>query len=196
MDGPIAGQPRSALGASRTGSIQAVARTIDPVRFVGASWWLALVAIAVLQGAHDGLHEHLELPPLLHLVRDAALAVPAAALALVAGAFAIARLPGASGRGSIRARIAWVCVVGCAFAVLSIPGNQLHGTLFGAEAEEGLSVLTDLALDAVIALVGALLALIPFALAVGLPVAATDPSDLESSPRLRPGLTVAERSSK
>ena len=57
---------------------------LDPTAVVLTSWWLAFAAIAVLQQAHVGLHEHNELPPLLHLVRDASLAVPSAAVAVIA----------------------------------------------------------------------------------------------------------------
>ena len=48
----------------------------------------ALIAIVVLQQAHSDLHEHLELPVALHLLRDGALAVPAAGLALLAATLA------------------------------------------------------------------------------------------------------------
>lgn len=155
---------------------------IEPLTFVGASWWLALVAIAVLQQAHDGLHEHLELPPLLHLGRDAALAVPAAALAIFAGTFASNRVAGARRLDRVAAAATWIAVTAVVFALLSIPGNQLHGTLFGAEEEEELSPLADVVLDAGIALIGALLALIPFIAVVGRPTAPSfSPPELAES---------------
>ena len=183
--------PRVRSGLART--ITAAGSSIDAVAFIAASWWLAAVAIAVLQQAHDGLHEHLQLPPLLHLVRDGALAVPAAAVALLAGVVS-AHI---AGGGGFRQRVVFVIVGAAAFALLSIPGNQLHGALFGAEEEE-LSLLADALLDGGLAFIGALLALIPFGLVIGLPAAArTDPLVPEPSRGHRPGPgDVVARSSK
>ena len=47
-----------------------------------AAWLLALVGIWASLAAHAGAHEHIELPPVLHLLRDGSLAVPLAAAAL------------------------------------------------------------------------------------------------------------------
>ena len=185
--GRLAEAVRSALG------------TIEPLVFVAVSWWLAVVAIGVLQGAHDGLHEHLELPPILHLVRDAALAVPAAASAVLIGVLATGATFGATRARRSAARVVWVVATAAAFAVLSIPGNALHGVLFGAEAEEELSPLADALLDGAIALIGALLALVPVALVIGPPMAAIDRSDPSPDPArgLRPGPgDLVARSSK
>jgi hypothetical protein len=187
--------PRTRSGLAR--SITAGGSSIDPMVFIGASWWLALVAIAVLQQAHEGLHEHLQLPPLLHVVRDGALAVPAAAVALVAGVVSAHSAGGGVGRRQAGERVVFVAVAATAFAVLSVPGNQLHGALFGAE-EEGLSFLADTLLDGGLAFIGALLALIPFGLVIGLPTAVpTDPLVPEPSRGHRPGPgDVVARSSK
>ncbi len=192
-DGSTAPRVRSELARTLT----AAGSSIDAVAFVAASWWLALVAIAVLQQAHEGLHEHLQLPPLLHLVRDGALAVPAAAVAVLAGVVSAHVVGGGVGRRRTRERLVFVVVAAAAFAVLSIPGNQLHGALFGAEEEE-LSFLADALLDGGLAFIGALLALIPFGLVVGLPTAApTDPLVPELSRGHRPGPgDVVARSSK
>lgn len=144
---------------------------LEPLALVAASWWVALVAIAVLQLAHADLHEHRELPILLHLLRDAALAVPAAGLAVGTAAVLVTAQP-ASGVGAIRGSrsraLLWAVSAAFVFAVLSIPGNQLHGSLFGAEEE--LDWLADVALDAVIALIGSLIALVPLAIVAGPPV--------------------------
>lgn len=147
-------------------------------RFVLTAWLVALAGIWAAQQAHAGLHEHLELPPLLHLLRDAALAVPFAAVALaVAGPIArpLARSAGID-EGGVGTRIAYAATAALAFAVLSVPGNGLHGLLFGAEADEG--GLADAVLDAAIVLAGALAVLLPAALArlapwYGAPEAAT-----------------------
>jgi hypothetical protein len=175
-------------GAGRT--VAGLIERLDPVAFVGASWWLALVAIAVLQQAHGDLHEHLELAPLLHLVRDAALAVPGAAIAIAAGL----GLAGIAGGGANRQRFAWVGLTALAFGLVSIPGNQLHGFLFGAEAEEGLSPVADAVLDGGIAMVAAALALLPVAIVIGPPIRPASPASppmTEPFRGRRPGPTDA-----
>ncbi len=165
----------------------AVTSTLLPMRIVRDAWWLALVAIGVLQQAHSGLDEHLELSPLVHLMRDSALAVPAAALAIVIASMLVARgsvartVPRPPG---VADRLLWVLVATAIFAVLSVPGNQLHGTLFGAEDEAELSWLADVALDAGIAAIGALLALVPLAAVSGLPIG--EPATVESLSLERP----------
>lgn len=141
---------------------------------IAASWWLALVAIWVLQQAHSGLSEHKELPALLHLVRDAALAVPIAAVAVVASALILApRLDRVhpTGRRSPTDfdRLLWVLLASGIFAILAIPGSQVHGVMFGAQAE-AMGWLTHALLESVIAFIGALIALFPLALVVGPPV--------------------------
>jgi hypothetical protein len=188
LDGPSA--PKARSGVLRSVGIAGPA--IEPFRFIAASWWLALVAIAVLQQAHDGLHEHLELPPMLHIIRDGALAVPAAALAVLAGLIA-GHTVGRPGRSRIVERVVFAAVGAAAFAVLSVPGNQLHGALFGAE-EEGVGFIADALLDGGLAFAGALLALIPFGLVIGPPAVAIQPLVLDPSRSTR-GDVVA-RSSK
>jgi hypothetical protein len=146
----------------------------DPSRIVLISWWLSLVSIWVVQGAHEGQHERHELPLLMHLFRDAALAVPLAAAALVGAGFVLApRLrresPGARGGLSDLDRFIWVLVTVAFFAALSIPGHELHGALFGVEQSEVGWVLHAL-LDASIAAIGAFIALFPIAMVVGPPV--------------------------
>ena len=192
-DGPAA--PRARWRVLETAT--ATRGVIEPLRFVAASWWLALVAIAVLQQAHEGLHEHLQLPPLLHIVRDGALAVPAAALAVLAGVVCAQVVGRGAAAQRIVQRAVFVVVAATGFALLSIPGNQLHGALFGAEQEE-LSFLADALLDGALAFAGASLALIPLSLAIGLPIAG--PADrLVPAPSRgsRPGSgDVVARSSK
>ncbi len=137
------------------------------------SWWLALVAIWVVQQAHDGQHERHELPALLHLLRDAALAVPLAALALLGATIVLApRLrrvaPEArDGLGDFD-RLLWAVVAVALFAALSIPGHELHGALFGVEQSE-VGWLVHALLDASIVGIGAFIALFPVAIVVGPP---------------------------
>jgi len=147
---------------------------IAPGLFAVTSWWLALVAIWVLQQAHIGLHEHHELPPLLHLLRDGALTVPSAAIALALAACIFGdRLRrstfGARAGLTNLDRVRWAVLVAVLFALLSVPGSRLHAFLFGAEAEE-IGWLADATLDTVIGFIGALIALLPIAIVVGPPV--------------------------
>jgi hypothetical protein len=136
---------------------------------VAVSWLVAVVATAVLQLVHADLHEHNELPPLLHLLRDGALVVPAAAIAVLGATLVLGRTrPG--GRGaSLPSIAAWVFLSAVIFGALSMPGNALHGFLFGAEEEVGVSPLQDFLVDGAYAFQLAVGSLFAFALVVGLP---------------------------
>lgn len=164
-------------GASRVSSLGAWTTDrlgrLDPSRVALVSWWLALVSIWVVQQAHDGQHERHELPPLLHLFRDAALAVPLAALAVLGASIVIApRLrriaPGARDGVADFDRLLWTVVAVGLFAALSIPGHELHGALFGVEQSQ-VGWLVHALLDASITGIGAFIALFPVAIVVGPP---------------------------
>ena len=134
--------------------------------FIACSWLLAMVAIFAVQQVHQDLHEHLELPPILHWLRDAAVAVPLAALAIGTAALLVRLAFGGADPGRARsasAWLSWAVIAAVTFAVLSIPGNQLHGLLFGAE-EEPIGWLADALKDGSIVLVASLVALVPVAL--------------------------------
>jgi hypothetical protein len=134
--------------------------------FVACSWLLAAVAIGAAQLAHQGLHEHPELPPLVHWLRDTAVAVPLAALSIGLAAIVVRWLAGRVGDGqgrSLAAWLAWASLAAFLFAVLSVPGNQLHGLLFGAEEEEGVGWLEDAFTDGGIVLGASLVTLVPAA---------------------------------
>jgi hypothetical protein len=144
---------------------------LDPGRLVAYSWLMAAAAIGLLNLLHADLHEHHDPPPLVHWLRDAALAVPLAAIAVVCAALLVqARASGArtAGHRSIPSRLAWVVLTSFAFAVLSIPGIQLHGLLFGAEIES-VGWLQDALTDGGITLAVSLVALVPAALITGPP---------------------------
>jgi hypothetical protein len=146
------------------------ARQLLPGSVVAYAWLLAAVPMAVLQLVHGGLHEHVDLPPVVHWLRDAALAVPLAAVAVVLAAILVrARLaPGGGPAGPTRARLGWAVLAAFLFAALSIPGNQLHGLLFGAEGEE-MGWLEDALVDGSIALAASLATVVPAALFAGPP---------------------------
>lgn len=161
-DGELGGTDRDdagARGVKRLGRPSA-ARVAG---FIACSWLLALVAIWAVQQVHQDLHEHNELPPILHWLRDAAVAVPVAALAIGSAALLVRPAFGAAGRGPARPAAAWAAVAAVIFAVLSIPGNQLHGLLFGAD-EEPIGWLEDALIDGSIVLGASLVALVPVAL--------------------------------
>jgi tellurite resistance protein TehA-like permease len=162
---------RAARGGLRTADGGGAGFRLLPGRTVAYAWLLAAVPIALLQLVHAGVHEHHELPPVLHWLRDTALAVPLAAVAVVVAALLVARLrptePGE--RASLSTMALWGVLAALLFAALSIPGNQMHGLLFGAEEEEGVSLLNDLTADALYALEAALLVIAPLALLAGVP---------------------------
>lgn len=152
---------------------------------VAYSWLMAAAAILVLNQVHEGLHEHQELPPIVHWLRDASLAVPLAAIAVVVAALVVRSSLGRSATGpgrSIVAPFAWAVLAAFLFAVLTVPGNQLHGLLFGAEEEE-VGWLEDALIDGSIALVVSLVGLVPAALIIGPPWRAVRPhTGLDQAP--------------
>jgi hypothetical protein len=162
---------RSAHGGLRAADRAGASFRLLPGRTVAYAWLLAAVPIALLQLVHSDLHEHNELPPILHWVRDSSLAVPFGAIAVVVAAVLVARLrPTESGEHASLTTVAlWGVLAALLFAVLSIPGNQLHGFLFGAEEEVGVSVVEDVATDAVYAFEAALLVIAPLSLLAGVP---------------------------
>lgn len=139
--------------------------------FIACSWLMAAAAIGVLNLLHADLHEHRDLPLLAHWLRDAALAVPMAAIAIVAAALIVRSRLTSSGGETGRSNagpLAWALLAAIFFAVLSIPGIQLHGLLFGAEEEAG-GWLQDALKDGGITLATSLAVLIPVALFLGPP---------------------------
>ncbi len=160
------------------------------MRVVAYSWLMALAAIGLLNLLHADLHEHHDLPPLVHWLRDAALAVPLAAIAVLGAAFLVrARTfrPRGGGVSSIPTRLAWAVFASTFFAILSIPGIQLHGLLFGAE-EESVGWLADAFKDGGITLAISLVALVPAALITGPPWRAVR---ADFGPDQAPGATLA-----
>jgi len=144
-------------------------------RIIAYSWLLALAAIGLSQLVHLGAHEHLELPLPLHWLRDASLAVPAAAIAIVGATWLLH-----AARPVARDRLRWAVIASIAFALLSIPGAELHALLFGAEEAEEHGWLLHTALDSGSVLAGSVAFLIPVALLVGIP--RTEPSTRPSAP--------------
>ncbi len=146
-------------------------------RFVACAWLLALGGIWAAQQVHEGLHEHVDLPPLVHLVRDASLAVPLAAVAIAVGgwlAVGAVRLLGAN-ESEIPGRVAWAVVVAVLFTILSIPGHEMHAFLFGAEHEEA-GWLADAVGDGWVVFQAAIVVLLPIAF---LPIGPWPPAGAE-----------------
>lgn len=140
---------------------------LRPGRIIAYSWLLALVPIAALQLVHADLHEAHELPPSLHWLRDGAMAVPPAALAVALATLWVAR--GRREPASFGTHIRWALMAVAIFAVLSIPGNQVHSLLFGAEEEVGADPILDALLDGMYALQVAAVLMVPLTLALGVP---------------------------
>ena len=151
------------------------------LRFVITGWLLALVGILAVQQLHAGLHEHVDLAPGLHLMRDGSLAVPFAAISIaLAGLLSV---QGAATFGvahqSTRARLGWALLAAFVFAALSAPGNEMHALLFGADEEE-VDWLADIVLDSSVVFVAALVVLVPAALS-GLAPWPPDPVTTEAA---------------
>jgi hypothetical protein len=134
-------------------------------RIVFTSWFLALAGIWAAQQVHADLHEHVDLPPLLHLLRDGSLAVPLAAVAIALGGLVTVQVADLSGiaLASTRAAVVFAVLAAAIFAALSLPGNELHALLFGADEEE-IDWLVDQLTDGAIVLSAALAVLLPLAL--------------------------------
>lgn len=141
-----------------------------PGRVVAYAWLVAGLPIAALQLAHAGVHERNELPPLLHWLRDTALAVPVAALAVIVAALVVMRVRGAGTgeRASLAAATSLGFLAAAMFAVLAVPLAQVHGALFGADAETGMTPLQHALTEAVSVFQVALL-LVPVTLLAGVP---------------------------
>lgn len=153
---------------------------LRPGRVVLYAWLLAGLPIAALQAAHSGLHERNELPPLLHWLRDTSLAVPVAALAVIVAAFVVVRMrPAAAGPATLGSAALLGFLAAAIFAVLAVPIAQVHGILFGAEGETGMTPLQHALVEGA-AVFQVALVLVPVALVAGVPwrtsAAPTDPS--------------------
>jgi hypothetical protein len=135
------------------------------VRFVATAWVLALGGIWAAQQLHTTSHETLELTPAVHLLRDTALAVPLAALAIAIGGLLAVELAHSLrlDPSAVGGRVMWAVVTALVFAILSIPGQEAHGLLFGVEQETG-DWLTDIGLDTGVLLLASLVVLVPAAL--------------------------------
>jgi hypothetical protein len=144
--------------------------TEQVARFIAWSWLLAGISVAVLQAGHAGFHERNELPPLLHWLRDASLAVPIAAFALIVAALAVTRARPADrrGRASLGTAGTWALLAAALYAALTVPFIQLHGLLFGAEVRAGVSPLAHALGEGVTVFQVALL-LVPASLLAGVP---------------------------
>jgi hypothetical protein len=175
-------------GATGAGS----APGLIPGRVVAYSWLMAAAAIGVLNQLHADLHEHHDLPPFVHWLRDAALAVPMAAIAVVVVALIVrSRLSSSGGETgrSIAGPLTWTVLAAFVFAALSIPGIQLHGLLFGAE-EESVGWVQDALKDGGITLATSLAVLVPVALVLGPPWRAARPA---TKPIPSPGPSLAAK---
>jgi hypothetical protein len=133
-------------------------------RFAATAWLMAVGGLWAAQQLHQGSHEAVELGPVVHLLRDASLAVPMAAIAIALGGLLTvdALRTARAAPAGVAGRVTFAVVAALIFAILSIPGQQVHSLAFGAEAETG-DWVVDI-LDSVAVLVAALVVLLPAAL--------------------------------
>ena len=121
-------------------------------------WRASLIGVAALVHAlgvglalhllHSGVEEAEPVSPLVHWLRDSLLATPASLTALLAAYLLTVRVAawaGLSSRSGI-ARATWALAAAVLYALFSVPGNALHGGLFGAH-HEGMSFIAHAARD-------------------------------------------------
>ncbi len=155
----------------RSAATAPMSRSIRPLAFLVAAVAIALGGIGTAHEYHHELHEHHELPPILHFGRDAALALPFAVVAVLAATvlcLAVLR-HGRSAATSIGLRLLWALSAAGVFAALSIPGNELHGRLFAAEHTLELGWLEHALRDAGFVFAGSAIAAALVAVTIGPP---------------------------
>lgn len=149
----------------------ATGRLVGCVLFAGI---LQAFAVGlVLHRLHDDpneAHEAVFVSPLVHWLRDSALAAPGGILLLLTATLLarriVARHPGA--RDGVRAHLLWAALGAVAYAVASVPAAMLHAQLFSAH-HEGTGFLLHSAREAVLTLRYSFAILAGVALAGGLP---------------------------
>ena len=172
----------SRVFAGRSGPVSLVAPPMRRVALAGATQASAAVLVLVLlhtggtaaafpvgHGAASATATA-DLPPLVHWLRDAALAAPLAIVTLAAATLLTqlvvrrGRLDARSGRtGALWAGLGALC-----FAVAMIPAGYLHGQLFG-EIHPGVAPLAHGVSEAAVAALPAFLVLLAIARFAGLP---------------------------
>ena len=99
----VRGTNRDAADARRSGGA-GLAPGLDPGWIVACGWLMAAAAVGVQTQLHADLHEHHDLPLLVHWLRDGALAVPLAAVAVAVAALIVRSRSGSSERRTAVAR--------------------------------------------------------------------------------------------
>ena len=136
---------------------------------------LAFGAGLALHVVHSGQHEHHDINPILHWLRDSALAVPVALIVVIAATVLAGR------EGSfVRRASSWSGLGAASYALASVPAALAHAALFGAEHEHlgspgVVGSLTHAVHDGAIAGVWALPVLLACALWLDLPARAWCP---------------------
>ncbi|NIR41421.1 MAG: hypothetical protein GWO22_37520, partial [Actinobacteria bacterium] len=120
-------------------------------------------------GHHAG-HGAGSMSGMLHWLRDAVLAIPVAALVVVAANGLIGRRPQLS---RFLGRLRWGLLVGIGYAAVLIPGGLAHGFLFPAERSE--QALIHAVADAVALLPASLYTALGVAFLLGIPGEARSP---------------------
>jgi hypothetical protein len=115
-------------------------------------------------------HEVTYVPPVLHWLRDSALAAPLAVLLLFIATSVARRLSttGARPGDGVAAHALWAGLGAAAYAAASVPAALVHARLFGAHHEQT-SFLLHSAKESLVTLRYSFALLVAFALAAGLP---------------------------
>ena len=139
-------------------------------RMLAASAFVAFTAGLLLHFLHLAQHEIGEMSPLLHWLRDSAMAWPVTFIVfVVVGEW----VRGALQRAAVApteplGRVVWATAIGIAYAAALIPGSLVHGMAFGAEHGD-VNPLIHGVWDAAAALPFAVIIITGWAFLVGLP---------------------------
>ena len=107
----------------------------------------AFVVGWVLHLLHLGSQAGHEMDPTMHWLRDSVLAVPVSVIALCLGASLARRLRDAAGLGALTAQLALALLGSAAYAIMSVPANELHARLFPAPHPEAMGWLAHASRD-------------------------------------------------
>ena len=188
-------------GATATRGGSAGARTAPAGRLVAVVLAAGLVqAFAVglvLHRLHDDpaeAHEARYVAPVLHWLRDSALAAPMAVALLLLATLAARRLSGGTPRAnSLGPRLVWAGLGAVAYAAASVPAALVHSRLFGAGHEESSSLLLHSAEEAIITLRYSFALLLAISVLVGLPWAQQGSNGNDDVRAPRPDTLVMSR---
>lgn len=168
-------RPRDARHA-RIPTVRAGRATTRLVAYATAAGTVQAFSVGyILHRLHDDpneTHEAVYVTPVVHWLRDSALAAPGAIVLLIAATLVSRRIMARGSAGQAGASMAgylvWAAFGAAAYALASVPAAMVHARLFSAHHEEG-SYLLHSAEEAVLTLRYSFALLLGIAALAGLP---------------------------